>query len=195
MINSHSWAIYEDEGVAEKVLDQSIFLEAVTGIPVKTRPFFNVEDLQEGQAGYVFLKFKPHDRVIEGKITLKQGRTKLSLGSSFSTIVKLAYPNHYRFHSISTQHKIGSKKKRITGKYDIGEIPLYLDDLKKESLPDVRMRIIKTDEDYSGFLIKEHTSDIKIIGSFDLEFPDSTKFSSMQSKKLEWGCPKSRKST
>lgn len=47
MIQAYSWTIYQEEGVPEKIVDLSLMLDGVTGIPKEIRPFFDLDLSQD----------------------------------------------------------------------------------------------------------------------------------------------------
>ncbi len=86
----HSWTVLSGAG-AIKRLDKSSFIHRLTGIPIKLRKLFGVEELSKGER--VSIKLLYQGREFEAYIRLAESaRTRLFWGQDFAEVLARSFP-------------------------------------------------------------------------------------------------------
>lgn len=149
MIQAYSWTIYQEEGVAEKIVDLSLILDGVTGIPKEIRPFFDLDQMGERKKWNLkfYLSKENGDRSFQGVVTLVNRRTRLTLESELVQHLRKAYPDHYQYFS----------NRRVS------------EQLSDREIKDVRIRLYKSE------VAPREQVDSSFLGAFEISFPDSFK--------------------
>lgn len=147
MIQAYSWTIYQEEGVAEKIVDLSLMLDGVTGIPKEIRPFFDLDQMGERKKWNLnfYLSRENGDQSFQGVVTLVNRRTRLIFESELVEHLRKAYPDHYQY--FSNQRKSQQ--------------------LLDREIKDVRIRLYKNEVD------PQEPVDSSFLGTFEISFPDS----------------------
>lgn len=147
MLRAYSWTVYQDEEIAEKIVDLSLMLNGVTGIPKEIRPFFRIDHLGKKKWTLkIYLSNVNDDQFYRGVVTVVNERTRLTFENHLIHLLRKAYPEHYQYflNRKSSQHELGKK------------------------LKDVRIRL------YKKGTSQEPAMDSSLSGTFEISFPDSS---------------------
>lgn len=96
IIESFSWKVLSSN-LAAKEVDKSVFLHHGTGLPKKTRFFFDAEEMKKGEQCEVSLVYK--SKTYSGRIEMdkqKSPRTRLFWKTDFASLIRQELPNWYK---------------------------------------------------------------------------------------------------
>lgn len=145
MIIAYSWTVYEEEKIAEKVVDRSLKLDRITGIPKDIREFFDLTNIEEKKRWTLYVYYRRTDQFYKGAVTVNNQKTRLTFEKNLINLLRKAYPKHFQFF-----------------------LDQKLQKNQRSEIEDVRIRFIKEWEKSQN-----QAKDNDFLGTYEIEFPGS----------------------